>query len=94
LQALFNVVRISIIAFYGYAHATSGTDLDAFHNSNGEFLFPVWIVVFLWVVLDAEGRLAARSKHAIMKNAQTPAAAMLDVGLCVPYGEARIPGGA
>jgi thaumarchaeosortase len=89
-----NVVRISIIAFFSYAYATSGTDLDAFHNSIGELLFPVWIVVFLWVVLDTEVRLAARSKHAIMKNAQTPAAAMHDVDLCAPYGAARIPGGA
>jgi thaumarchaeosortase len=89
-----NVVRISMIAFYGYAYATSGTDLDAFHNSIGEFLFPVWIVVFLWIVLDIEGRLAARSKREMMKNTQAPAAAMHDVGLCMSHAIARIPNGA
>jgi thaumarchaeosortase len=89
-----NVVRISMIAFYGYAYATSGADLDAFHNSIGEFLFPVWIVVFLWIVLDIEGRLAARSKCAIVKTGQAPAAAMHDAGLCMPHAVARIPSGA
>jgi thaumarchaeosortase len=63
-----NVVRISAIAFYGYAYATSGTELEAFHNSIGELLFPVWIVAFLWVVLDIEGRLSARSSRAMMKS--------------------------
>jgi thaumarchaeosortase len=89
-----NVVRISIIAFYGYAYATSGADLDAFHNSIGEFLFPVWIVVFLWIILDVEGRLAVSSKRATMKTAQGPAAAMHNADLCMPYATARIPGGA
>ena len=53
-----NVTRIFLIAYYGYAYATSGKDLDAFHNSIGEFLFPIWIVAFLLVVLHVEGRLA------------------------------------
>jgi thaumarchaeosortase len=89
-----NVVRISIIAFYGYAYATSGADLDAFHNSIGEFLFPVWIVVFLWIVLDIEGRLAARSKRATMKTGQAPAAAMHDTGYRLPYATRHTPTGA
>jgi len=57
-----NVARIFIIAFYGYLYATSGQDLDAFHNSIGEFLFPIWIIGFLLIVLNIEGRLAARAR--------------------------------
>jgi thaumarchaeosortase len=58
-----NVVRIFIIAFYGYMYATSGADLDAFHNSLGEFLFPLWILAFLLIVLNVEGRLSARARR-------------------------------
>ena len=51
-----NVLRIFIIAYYGYAYAYSGQELDAFHNSLGEILFPIWIVIFLAIVLQVEGR--------------------------------------
>jgi len=59
-----NVMRIFLIALYGYAYATSGEDLDAFHNSIGELLFPIWIVAFLAIVLTVEGRLTSKAKHA------------------------------
>lgn len=67
---VLNIVRIFLIAYYGYAYATSGADLDAFHNSIGEFLFPVWIVVFLVVVLNVEGRLSARTKRTTLETPQ------------------------
>jgi len=67
-----NVVRIFIISYYGYAYATSGNDLDAFHNSIGEFLFPIWIVAFLVIVLNIEGRLSAALRPAVAETAQTP----------------------
>ncbi len=67
-----NVFRIFLIAFYGYVYATSGQDLDAFHNSIGEFLFPVWIVAFLLIILNVEGRLAART---VRPKAERPRAA-------------------
>jgi thaumarchaeosortase len=57
-----NVVRIFIIAYYGYAYAYTGQQLDAFHNSIGEVLFPIWIVAFLAIVLHVEGRLAQTAK--------------------------------
>jgi thaumarchaeosortase len=72
-----NVTRIFLIAFYGYMYATSGADLDAFHNSLGEFLFPVWILVFILIVLNIEGRLAASARHAA---ALTPAASNTALG--------------
>jgi thaumarchaeosortase len=59
---LLNVVRIFTIAYYGFAYAYTGQELDAFHNSIGEILFPIWIVAFLALVLHIEGRLA-RSKR-------------------------------
>jgi thaumarchaeosortase len=55
-----NVLRIFTIAFYGYEYATSGSQLDAFHNSLGEVLFPIWIVVFLVLILSIEDRIAPR----------------------------------
>jgi len=63
-----NVFRIFLIAYYGYAYATSGADLDAFHNSIGEFLFPVWIIVFLVIVIRIEGRYSAKAKRAAREN--------------------------
>jgi thaumarchaeosortase len=72
-----NVTRIFLIAYYGYMYATSGADLDAFHNSLGEFLFPVWILVFILIVLNIEGRLAASARHAA---ALTPAASDTALG--------------
>jgi len=68
-----NVFRIFLIAYYGYAYATSGADLDAFHNSIGEFLFPVWIIVFLVIVLKIEGRFSARARRAVLGNREPSA---------------------
>lgn len=65
-----NVIRIFLIAYYGYAYAMSGADLDAFHNSIGEFLFPIWIVAFLLIVLNIEGRLQARASHRTLEREQ------------------------
>jgi thaumarchaeosortase len=56
---LLNVVRIFSIAYYGYAYATSGEQLDAFHNSIGEILFPIWIVIFLMLIIKIEDRITA-----------------------------------
>jgi thaumarchaeosortase len=55
---LLNVVRIFTISYYGYVYATSGQQLDAFHNAVGEVLFPIWIVVFLVLILEIEDRIA------------------------------------
>jgi thaumarchaeosortase len=65
-----NVLRIFIIAYYGYAYAYTGQELDAFHNSLGEILFPIWIVAFLAVVLQIEGRLMARKKTRIVRESR------------------------
>lgn len=67
-----NVSRIFIISYYGYMYATSGADLDAFHNSIGEFLFPVWIVVFLVIVLNIESRFSAEPKRTTLQELGTP----------------------
>jgi thaumarchaeosortase len=67
-----NVARIFIIAYYGYVYATSGADLDAFHNSLGEFMFPVWILVFIVIVLNIESRLSARANRSAMQKPKTP----------------------
>lgn len=58
-----NVVRIFTIAYYGYAYATTGQQLDAFHNSIGEVLFPIWIAVYLVVILQIENTISLRAKH-------------------------------
>ena len=55
---LLNVVRIFSIAYYGYAYATTGQQLDAFHNAIGEILFPIWIIVFLMLIIKIEDHLA------------------------------------
>jgi thaumarchaeosortase len=57
-----NVTRIFIISYYGYAYAYTGQQLDAFHNSLGEILFPIWIVVFLALVLQIEDMLGDRQR--------------------------------
>jgi exosortase/archaeosortase family protein len=57
-----NVLRIFTIAYYGYAYATSGQQLDAFHNSIGEILFPIWIAIYLVIVLQLENMLIKREK--------------------------------
>ena len=67
-----NVTRIFIIAYYGYLYATSGADLDAFHNSIGEFLFPLWILAFLIIVLNIENRLSARANRLDIKRPEMP----------------------
>lgn len=67
-----NVLRIFLIAYYGYAYATTGQDLDAFHNSIGEILFPIWIVVFLGIVLNVEGRLMDRERGRSMEKPTSP----------------------
>jgi thaumarchaeosortase len=54
-----NVLRIFSIAYYGYAYATSGEQLDAFHNSIGEILFPIWIIIFLMLIIKIEDRITA-----------------------------------
>jgi len=69
-----NVARIFIIAYYGYAYAHTGQELDAFHNSIGEVLFPIWIVVFLAIVLHVEGRLAHREKGRVTRESRRPRA--------------------
>jgi thaumarchaeosortase len=67
-----NVVRIFIIAYYGYAYAYTGQQLDAFHNSIGEVLFPIWIVAFLAIVLHVEGRLAQTAKKDLAEESPKP----------------------
>jgi thaumarchaeosortase len=67
-----NVSRIFFISYYGYMYATSGADLEAFHNSIGEFLFPVWIVAFLVIVLNIESRLSAGTKRAAVQTLEAP----------------------
>lgn len=66
-----NVTRIFIIAYYGYVYATSGADLDAFHNSIGEFLFPLWIIAFIIIVLNIESRLSARATRTLPDSGGT-----------------------
>ena len=63
-----NVLRIFIIAYYGYAYAYTGGQLDAFHNSIGEILFPIWIVVFLAIVLQIEGRRIPTGRGQVAKR--------------------------
>jgi hypothetical protein len=45
--------------------------LDAFHNSIGEFLFPIWIVAFLLIVLNIEDRLQAKARRTILEKERT-----------------------
>jgi len=67
-----NVLRIFIIAYYGYAYAYSGDQLDAFHNSIGEILFPIWIIGFLVIVLQIEGRLMTKEKAYAARTTKRP----------------------
>jgi len=69
---VLNVTRVFIIAYYGYVYATSGADLDAFHNSIGEFLFPLWILAFIVIVLNIENRLSARTHQAAVLSPGAP----------------------
>jgi thaumarchaeosortase len=52
-----NVVRIFMISYYGVCCATSSEGLDAFHNTVGQFLYPMWVVAYLYIVLEIEKRL-------------------------------------
>ncbi len=75
-----NVFRIFIIAYYGYAYATTGQELDAFHNSIGEILFPIWIIIFLVIVLQIEGRIMRKGKeHAIQHSQQAASSSWSDL---------------
>jgi len=69
---LLNVVRIFTISYYGYVYATSGQQLDAFHNAIGEVLFPIWIVVFLVLILEIEDRITPRTRRE-KKSTEVPA---------------------
>lgn len=57
VTVFLNVVRVFSIAYYGYAYATSGQQLDAFHNTVGEVLFLFWIVAYLFLIIEIENRL-------------------------------------
>ena len=63
-----NIVRIFSISIYGYLYATSGQQLDAFHNAIGEILFPIWIVGFLMIILAIEDRINPIPKHKMEKT--------------------------
>jgi thaumarchaeosortase len=63
-----NVVRIFSISIYGYLYATSGQQLDAFHNVIGEIIFPIWIVVFLMIILTIEDRINPIPKQKLEKT--------------------------
>jgi thaumarchaeosortase len=58
VTVLLNVVRVFSIAYYGYAYATSGQQLDAFHNTVGEVLFLIWITAYLFLIIEIENRLS------------------------------------
>ena len=68
---LLNVLRIFAIAYYGYAYATTGQQLDAFHNSIGEILFPIWIAIFLVIVLQIENSIAKKEKPAMRTDTRS-----------------------
>ena len=56
-----NVIRIFLIAYYGYAYATTCNQVDNFHNTIGLFLLPFWIVVFVASIVKVEDRFAKLS---------------------------------
>ena len=61
-----NIVRISIISYYGVCCATSSEGLDAFHNTIGQFLYPVWIIAYLYIVLEIEQRLRRNATNLLL----------------------------
>jgi thaumarchaeosortase len=69
-----NVTRIFVISVYAYLYAASSQSLDAFHNSIGEIIFPIWILAFIVIVLNVEQRLSARTETASVatQRASTP----------------------
>jgi thaumarchaeosortase len=72
VTVLLNVVRVFSIAYYGYAYATSGQQLDAFHNTVGEVLFLVWISAYLFLVIEIENRLTQASRPRTRRDAAAP----------------------
>jgi thaumarchaeosortase len=78
-----NIVRIFSISLYGYFYATSGEQLDAFHNVIGEILFPIWIVVFLMIILSIEDRINPIPKQKLEKTSN------LDTALKAEQGQAK-----
>jgi thaumarchaeosortase len=73
-----NIVRIFSISIYGYLYATSGQQLDAFHNVIGEIIFPIWIVVFLMIILGIEDRIAPIPKKKLEKTRNLDTAANVE----------------
>jgi thaumarchaeosortase len=77
VTVFLNVVRVFSIAYYGYAYATSGQQLDAFHNTIGEVLFLFWIVAYLFLIIEIENRLnpphttAAKRRKSAPKRAKS-----------------------
>jgi len=56
-----NVVRVFSIAYYGYAYASDCNQVDFFHNWIGVVLLPLWLVMFVALVVRVEGWLASRT---------------------------------
>jgi len=54
-----NIVRIFLIIYYG---AFIDVNLRMFHESVGEVLFTIWIVIYLLTVTAIEARTARRLK--------------------------------
>jgi len=61
-----NVVRVFMISYYGVCCATSEVALDAFHNTIGQFLYPVWIIAYLYIVLEIEKRLRGNATNPLL----------------------------
>lgn|GEM_PF-96156 len=66
-----NVVRISIISYYVCCCATSSEGLDAFSNTItghtiGQFLYPMWIIAYLYIVPKIEKRLRANATNRLL----------------------------
>jgi thaumarchaeosortase len=61
-----NVVRIFVISYYGVCCATSSEGLDAFHNMIGQLLYPVWIIAYLYIVLEIEKRLRGNATNPLL----------------------------
>jgi thaumarchaeosortase len=73
-----NILRIFTISLYGYLYATSGQQLDAFHNSIGEVVFPIWIVGFLMIILSIEDRLNPIPTNRLEKTRKLDTAAKVE----------------
>lgn len=66
-----NVVRIFAISYYGVCCATSSEALDSFHNLIGQFLYPVWIIVYLYIVLEIENRLRRNATNPLITRQES-----------------------